>query len=181
MGNRAGREVFIAILSGEKTSSSSLLKNELQATKKKLQDPHGLAVLGAKEAATSLFGPAGWGIKFMEEVTQDRSASARAMSAILLGPDASVDALRQLQDALNDKNWIVRAAAAQALGVSRHRDQILFLQPLLQDARPAVRCMAAAAILRLSRGAAALPASPGTPATAEVRPALDPTAPKSSQ
>jgi hypothetical protein len=29
----------------------------------------------------------------MEELTQDRSASARAMSAILLGPDATVDAL----------------------------------------------------------------------------------------
>jgi HEAT repeat protein len=181
MGNRAGREVFIAILSGEKSSSGSLIKNQLQATKKKFQDPRGLAVIGAKEAATSLFGPAGWGIKVMEELTQDRSASARAMSAILLGPDATVDALRQLQDALNDKNWIVRAAAAQALGVSRHREQIPFLQPLLQDAKPAVRCMAAAAILRLSRGTAALPAASGASASAEVRPALDPTAPKSSQ
>jgi HEAT repeat protein len=181
MGNRAGREVLLEILSGEKTSSGGLIKNELQATKKKFQDPRGLAVIGAKEAATSLFGPAGWGIKVMEELTQDRSASARAMSAMLLGPDATVDALRQLQDALNDKNWIVRAAAAQALGVSRHREQIPFLQPLLQDAKPAVRCMAAAAILRLSAGAAAVPAAPGAAASAQVRPALDPSAPKSSE
>jgi HEAT repeat protein len=176
MGNRAGREVFLEILAGGKTSSGSLIKNELQATRKRFQDPKGLAVMGAKEAASSLFGPAGWGIKVMEEITQDRSASARAMSAILLGPDATLDSLRQLKDALNDKNWIVRAAVAQALGVSRHREQIPILQPLLQDDKPAVRCMAAAAILRLSGAAAAVPAAPGTAATAEARPALDPAA-----
>ena len=177
MGNRAGREVFLQILAGERTPSGGLIKNELQATRKKLQDPKGLAVMGAKEAAASLFGPAGWGIRVMEEITQDRSASARAMSAILLGPDATPHSLRQLQEALNDKNWIVRAAAAQALGVSRRREQIPILQPLLQDDKPAVRCMAAAAIVRLSGKAAALPAVAGTAATAEARPALDPAAP----
>lgn len=179
MGNHAGREVLLEILAGEKSSSGGLIKNELQATRKKFQDPKGLAVMGAKEAATSLFGPAGWGIRVMEELTQDRSASARAMSAILLGPDATLDSLRQLQDALNDKNWIVRAAAAQALGVSRHREQIRILQPLLQDDKPAVRCMVAAAIVRLSAGAAAVPAGPATSASADVRPALDPSVQKS--
>jgi HEAT repeat protein len=179
MGNRAGRDVFLQILAGEKSSPGGLIKNELQATRRRFQDPKALAMNGAKEAATSLFGPAGWGIKVMEELTQDRSASARAMSAILLGPNATPDTLRELQDALNDKNWIVRAAAAQALGVSRHREQIPILQPLLQDTKPAVRCMAAAAILRLSAGAASVPAGPATSASADVRPALDPSAQKS--
>ncbi len=179
MGNRAGRDVFLQILAGEMSSSSGLIKNELQATRKRFQDPKALAVIGAKEAATSLFGPAGWGIKVMEELTQDRSAPARAMSAILLGPNATLETLRQLQDALHDKNWIVRAAAAQALGVSRHREQIPVLQPLLQDTKPAVRCMAAAAILHLSAGAPPAPAGPATSASAEVGPALDPSAQKS--
>jgi HEAT repeat protein len=178
MGNRAGRDVFLQILAGERNSSSSLIRNELQATRKRFQDPKALAVTGAKEAATSLFGPAGWGIKVMEELTQDRSASARAMSAILLGPNATLETLRQLQDALNDENWIVRTAAAQALGISRHREQIPILQPLLQDTKPAVRCMAAAAILRLSAGAAAAPPGSATSASAEVRPALDPSTQK---
>jgi HEAT repeat protein len=186
MGNRSGREVLLQILSGETNSpgglmKSGLIKNEFQATRKKLDDPKSLAVMSAKEAATSLFGPAGWGIKIMEEITQDRSASARATSALLLGPDATLDTLRQLQDALNDKNWIVRAATAQALGASRHRDQVPYLQPLLQDSKPAVRCMAAAAIVRLSAGPAAAHTTSGTPATAEVHPAFDPTAQKSSQ
>jgi HEAT repeat protein len=178
MGNRSGRDVFLKVLSGEANSSgvmkSGLIKNELQATRKKFDDPKALAVMGAKEAATSLFGPAAWGIKVMEELTADRSASARATSAVLLGPEATLDTLRQLQDALNDKNWIVRAATAQALGASRHREQIPFLQPLLEDSKPAVRCMAAAAIVRLSAGPSGATASQGTPATAEVHPAFDP-------
>ena len=101
------------------------------------------------------------------------------MSAILLGPDPTLDSLRQSQDALNDKNWIVRAAAAQGLGVSRHREQIPILPPLLQDTKPAVRCMAAAAILRLSAATAAAPVLPGIAATEEERPAFDPAAQKS--
>jgi HEAT repeat protein len=170
--------VFRKVLSGETNSSGGLIKNEFQATRKKLDDPKALAVMGAKEAATSLFGPATWGIKIMEELTVDRTASARATSAILLGPNATLDTLRQLQDALNDKNWIVRAAAAQALGASRHREQIPFLRPLLEDSKPAIRCMAAAAIIRLSAGPAVAHAPQGASATAEVHPAFDPAARK---
>jgi HEAT repeat protein len=183
MGDRTGREVFLELLAGEKSSTGGpggLIKNQFQATRRRFDDPKSLAVIGAKEAASSLFGPAGWGIKIMEEITQDRTASARAMSAILLGPDANPDSLRQLQDALNDKNWIVRAAAAQALGASRRRDQIKFLQLLLQDDKPAVRCMAAASILRLSSGRA-VAVSSADPSTAEARPAFDPGGPKSFQ
>jgi HEAT repeat protein len=185
MGNRSGQKVFLQVLSGEKNSSGSLmksglLKNEIQGARKKLDDPKSLAVMGAKEAATSLFGPAGWGIKIMEEFTQDRTASARATSALLLGPDATLDTLHQLQDALNDNNWIVRAAAAQALGASRHRDQVPFLQPLLEDSKPAVRCMAAAAIVRLSAVSTVATPLQG-PSAAKVHPAFDPATQKSSQ
>ena len=177
MGDRAGRAIFIQILSGEKSASNGVLKDQLQATKKKLQDPEKLALIGAKEAASSFFGPGGWGIKVMEEVMQDRSASARALSAILLGPDATLDALEQLQGALTDKNWIVRAAAAQALGSSRHRDQIQYLRPLLQDDKPAVRYMSAASIVRLSDLKVVATPAAGVSARSEVRPAIDPRAP----
>jgi HEAT repeat protein len=168
MGDRSGRDVFIQILSGEKSSSPGMVKGELQATKKKFQNPAGLAMIGAKEAASSLFGPAGWGIKIMEEVTKDRSASARAMSASLLAADATQDTLHELNDALTDKNWIVRAAAAQALGASQHRDQIPNLQPLLDDDKPAVRYMAAASILRLSDRLRGTVADPGNPSKSPV-------------
>ena len=179
MGDRTGRDVFIQVLSGEKSSSAGLLKGEVEVTKKKLPDPGKLAITGAKEAASSLFEPAGWGFKVMDEVSQDRSASARAMSAILLGPDATLDGLRELQDALSHKNWIVRAAAAQALGSSRHRDQIQYLRPLLQDDKPAVRYIAAASILRLSSGEAT--ADRANSLKSEARPAFGPRGPNTSQ
>ena len=150
MGDRSGRDVFIEILSGERSNSTGMMKDQLESAKKRLQDPRGLAVIGAKEAASSLFGPAGWGITIVEEVTKDRSASARAMSAALLGHDASKNAIRELDDAIWDKNWIVRAAAAQALGECKQPDQIKHLRGLLWDGKPAVRYMAAASIIRLS-------------------------------
>jgi HEAT repeat protein len=175
MGDRSGRDVFIGILSGGKSSSSAMVKGEVETAKKKLQDPRGLAIIGAKEAASSLFGPAGWGITIMEEVSKDRSASARAMSAALLGRDATPDALQELDDALTDKNWIVRAAAAQALGATRDRDQIATLEPVLEDQKAAVRYMAAASILRLCRGPVVAAPVPGSPSKAPASaPALQP-------
>lgn len=150
MGDRTGRDVFIQILAGEKSNSTGVVKDQLETAKRRLQDPRQLAVIGAKEAASSLFGPAGWGITIVQEVTKDRSASARAMSAAVLGHDAGEEAMRELDDALWDKNWIVRAAAAQALGECKQRDQIKHLKALLWDAKPAVRYMAAASIIRLS-------------------------------
>ena len=155
MGDHSGRDVFIEILSGKKSNSTGVMTDQMESTKKRLQDPRGLAIIGAKEAASSLFGPAGWGITIVEEVTKDRSASARAMSAALLGHDGSKDAVRELDEALWDKNWIVRAAAAQALGECKRRDQIKHLRGLLWDGKPAVRYMAAASIIRLSSSRAA--------------------------
>ena len=181
MGDRSGREIFIRILSGEKSSSPGLIKGEVAARKKDFEDKRKLAIIGATEAASSLFGPAGLGIKIVEEVTRDRSSSARAMSAILLGRDTSLDDLRELQDALSDKNWIVRAAAAQALGASRHRDQIQYLRPLLDDEKPAVRFMAAASILRLSSKEKAASHGPADSLKSEARPALGPQGPNTSQ
>jgi HEAT repeat protein len=166
MGDRSGRQVFISILSGEKSDSSGLVKDQLTTAKKKLQDPKQLAVVGAEEAASALFGPAGWGIKIMKEVTKDRSASARAMSASILAHDSNENSLQQLDDALWDKNWLVREAAAQALGASSQRDQISYLRDLLQDDKAAVRYMAAASIIRLSTSKSAHSSPEPAPAPA---------------
>jgi len=155
MGDHSGRDVFIEILSGEKSNSTGMMKDQLESAKKHLQDPRGLAMIGAKEAASALFGPAGWGITIVEEVSKDRSASARAMSAALVGHDAGKDAVRELDEAIWDKNWIARVAAAQALGECTQRDQIKHLRGLLWDGKPAVRYMAAASIIRLSSSKAA--------------------------
>jgi len=150
MGDRAGRDIFIQVLEGERSNSNGLVKDKLETAKKRFQDPGQLAIIGAKEAASALFGPAAWGITVIQEATKDRSASARAMSAAVLGHDTGEDSIRELDDALWDKNWIVRAAAAQALGECKRPDQVRHLKGLLWDAKPAVRYMAAASIIRLS-------------------------------
>ena len=175
MGDRSGRPILIQVLAGEKSTSPGLIKSQLNSAKKELEDPRKLAMDGAMEAASSLFGPAGWGIKIMQDVTHDRSAPARAISAILLGPDPSLDGLRQLEDALTDKNWIVRAAAAQALGATKIREAIPSLRPLLRDSKPPVRYMAAASILRLSNPGSRRVSVPGK-STSESRPVFGTTA-----
>jgi len=156
MGGRSGRDVFIEILSGEKSNSTGMMKDQLESAKKHLQDPRGLAVIGAKEAASSLFGPVGWGITIVEEVTKDRSASARAMCRPpYLDTMPATTLFGSCDEALWDKNWIVRAAAAQALGECKRRDHIKHLRGLLWDGKPAVRYMAAASSIRLSSSRAA--------------------------
>ena len=175
MGDRSGRPVLIQILAGEKSASPGVIKSQMDSAKKELEDPKKLAMDGALGAASSLFGPAGWGIKIMQEVTHDRSAPARATSAILLGPDPSLDGLRELEDALTDKSWIVRAAAAQALGATKHRGAISSLLPLLRDSKPPVRFMAAASILRLSNPGSLRASVPGK-SVSESRPVFGATA-----
>ncbi len=147
MGERSGRSLFLSILAGEHRPSSGVVRSNVADAKKKMQDPGGLALMGAKE----FLGPFGLGVGVMEELVKDRSAPSRALSATLLASDPDPQAAQQLEAALADKNWIVRAAAAKALGQRTDRPSIPKLKPLLNDAKDAVRYAAAASIVRLSR------------------------------
>lgn len=148
MGDRSGREMFIAVLAGER--SSSKISDELTDARRRLRNPMALALIGAKEGAGALLGPFSIGISVAEELAKDSSAQVRALSATLLGADDSPESLDELQKALAEKNWVVRAAAAKALGHCSQRSVIPKLQPLLKDDKESVRFMAAASIVRLS-------------------------------
>jgi HEAT repeat protein len=147
VGDRSGRNIFIEVLAGER--SSSKISGELADAKRRLRNPMALALIGAKEGAGALLGPFSIGISVAEELTKDSSAQARALSAALLGADDSSDSLEELERALSDKKWVVRAAAAKALGHSSQPDLIAKLQPMLKDDKEPVRFMAAASIVRL--------------------------------
>jgi hypothetical protein len=149
LGDHSGRDIFIEVLSGERSASEGVVKSKLRKAQKEFHNPAALALIGAKEAAGALFGPLGWGISAVEELVKDKSASAQVLAASLLGTDRSPDAIRELDDALADKNWTVRAAAARALAGTRLRTQIPKLEPLLEDDKDAVRYAAAASIVRL--------------------------------
>jgi HEAT repeat protein len=148
MGDRSGREIFIATLTGER-KGDGLVKSSLKSNFAKYSDPKTVAMTGVKEAAGAFLGPLPMGITIAQELMKDHGASARAECAALLAKDPSPDAVEQLTQALADKNWAVRAAAAQALAVSPGKVSPEVFEPLLLDDNKSVRDIAAAGIIRL--------------------------------
>ena len=161
MGDRSGREIFIATLTGER-KGDGLVKSSLKSNFAKYSDPKTVAMTGVKEAAGAFLGPLPMGITIAQELMKDHGASARAACAALLAKDPSPDAVEQLTQALADKNWAVRAAAAQALAISPGKVSPQVFEPLLLDDNKSVREIAAAGIIRLM--GAARPASLHWPA-----------------
>jgi HEAT repeat protein len=152
MGDRSGRGIFIATLSGE-NKGDGLVKSTMKSNFAKYSDPKSLAMTGVKEAAGAFLGPLPIGIAIAQELMKDRTASARAECAALLAKDPSPEAVRELTQALTDKNWAVRAAAAQALAVSPGNVSPDVFGPLLYDDNGTVRDIAAAGVIRLTHAA----------------------------
>jgi len=151
MGNRSGQDLFVEILEGSRKVSTSMVSGGLHTVHEELHDPTALAELGAVQAAGAFLGPAGYGVSAAIEMSRDKAAPARAISARLLADDSNDDARQVLRDALQDKSWMVRAAAAQALGVHGSSNDVATLAPLLDDEHKEVRYRAAAAIIRSYR------------------------------
>lgn len=145
MGDHSGRAIFAEVLAGERSASPGMIEE----AKKHYLNARTLALMGIEEGAGAVFGPLGYGISAVKELTKDKGASSRALSAEMLGLDHSTHAMRALRDAALDKNWVVRAAVADALGNSGRHDALPPLRTLLNDDKDAVRCMAAASIIRL--------------------------------
>src|SRR5882672_7271910 len=149
MGDRSGRGIFIATLSGE-NKGDGLVKSTVKSNFAKYSDPKSLAMTGVKEAAGAFLGPLPMGITIAQELMKDHTAAARAECAALLAKDASPEAVRELTQALTDKNWAVRAAAAQALAASPGKVSPDVFGPLLNDDNGTVRDIAAAGTIRLT-------------------------------
>lgn len=159
MGDRSGRDILWAVLAGEQKTGPRLIEGGMRDVKRKLHSPAELARLGINQAA-GLLGPFGMGVWFAEDLIKDKGASARTLSARLLGADSDPQSIRALEDALADKNAAVRAAAARALGQRAGLPEIAKIEPLLADGNEGVRYMAAAAIIRLNQSPVKLPEQP---------------------
>ncbi len=166
MGDQSGREIFWAVLAGERKTGPGMIEGGVRDAKKKLHSPAALAKIGIEQAA-SLLGPFSMGVGFAEELLKDKGATARALSAKLLASDPDPRTLQELEGSLDDKNSAVRAAVAQSLGQRAGRDEISKLQPLLADSPEGVRYIAAAALSRLSQP----PANSRAPRRRKVQPA----------
>lgn len=155
MGDKTGEDLFGEVLEGDRKVSVGIVRGGLQQAHERLHDPTALAELGAVEAAGAFLGPAGFGVSAAIEMSKDKAAPARAVSARILGQDARGGARDVLEEALQDKSWIVRAAAAEALGVHGSVNDVAKLAPLLNDDHKEVRYRAAAAIIRVTSRRAA--------------------------
>ncbi len=168
MGDPMGREVLIAVLSGDQTDASGFVSSSVRGLKLKLHDPKAMLLIGVNSGAGILIGPFGAGLPIAENLMKDKQASGKTVAALLLATDSSTESQAALKASLNDKNWTVRAAAARAVAL---RDMgVLYgdVAFLLDDKRDEVQYAAAAALIRLKQ-----PVPKGRPVKA---PAIKPAA-----
>ncbi len=155
MGDQQGREFLQEVLTGERKDTPGFLAKNMKYAKKKLT-PAEIAMMGVREAAGVLLGPASIGIVVGEEAVKAQTSngntgeSGRTIAAASLAdhPDEYTRVL--LEWALSDPHSDVRAAAAKGLGKCGNTETIPKLQALFNDEHAAVRYMAAASVIRLT-------------------------------
>ncbi len=151
MGDPAGRDMLVAVLAGERKASPGMMTNAVREAQRRVKHPEGMILMGAEDAAGTMFGPAGMALTAVTDAAHLRSkgAPARAAAAAYLAKDPDPYAVTLLEWALNDESRMVRIEAAKGLGLRGNADSIPKLQELLKDDHNAVRTMAAAAMIRL--------------------------------
>jgi HEAT repeat protein len=117
-----------------------------------MKHPEGLALLGAENAAGSMFGPAGMAITAARDAMdlKGKGSPGRAAAAAYLAKDSDPYSVMLLEWALDDDSRLVRIEAAKGLGSRGNSDSIPKLEKLLDDDHTGVRAMAAASIIRLT-------------------------------
>ena len=158
MGDRSGTDIFYAVVLGNRHAAEGVVSSQIDDAKKTLHSPMALMMIGINEGSGALLGPFSEGITVAEILVKDRSSSARALAATLLGQHPTPDTEKILEEALEDKNVAVRVAAAKSLGGFGDPALIKRLAPLMDEKgtpliKPvdSVRYMSSAAVLRLLR------------------------------
>jgi len=150
MGDRSGSDLFQKVLRGETAETPGLIEGAIRDAKRTMRDPKQLALIGVREAAGALLGPASMAITFAEEGLKDKGATARALSARLLAADKSEASRQALLYGLGDSNTLVRVAACQGLAMQGNRSSLPQIEALLDGKNEAIRAMAASSVIRLS-------------------------------
>lgn len=161
MGDPDGQSFLIEVLTRERKDKPGFIQQNLKNAKKQLT-PTELALMGAKEAAGVLLGPAAIGIVVIEKVVKGGKSdgvSGRTIAIAELGAHCDDHIRKLLEWALTDSDISVRAAAARELGRCGNADNIPKLQDAMNDEHAAVRYMAAASVIRLSGHAGENPAT----------------------
>lgn len=174
MDDRTGRDIFYAVLNGERKTTPGPIQTKVRTAKQEMHDPKALALIGINEASGAFLGPFSMGVSMLEEYAKNTSAPVQAVCAQLLAMDDSRETTDELEDALWDKNWAVRAAAARALAKLNDRKAVKHLVDIMEsDPQESARLVAAAAIIRLGGGWGVVTQRPVPPAAIPEGPAKD--------
>jgi len=148
MGDAAGEEALVRVLTGESKPGSFVSQQKREA----VGTPGGTAMTAAKVGAA--FSPIpGTGFAFEMSTKAIKSKSnhpERAATAKLLAKNPSPEAIAALEKALGDNDPNVRAAAIQAIAMSGNADFAKDAESMLNDKNRSVRLHAAGAYLKLS-------------------------------
>lgn len=153
MGDHSGRDVLLNVLEGESSPGggmNKMIRQQWDDATGKLHDPQALAWMGAEEASGAFLGPFAIGVTMAEQLTKDKGAPARVLSASMLASDHNPKTVRDLDESLGDNNWVVRVAAVKALGAHSCVRLIPDLTPFLDDKHDELRFAAATSILRIA-------------------------------
>lgn len=152
MDQQSGKQVLLAVLAGEQSTSSSYLSKQKRDAMRLMKNPNGLFKFALKTGIGFIPLPGvGAGFSSMQALTKDVNLSGRALAALLLAKDTDPDSLKLLEEALTDKDWSVRAAATHSLALRNTPEVRKELVPLFEDKKEEVRYRAAAAYLRLEK------------------------------
>src|SRR5262249_39529997 len=126
LGDPSGKETLIAILAGERKGGPGMTTKAVREAKQRMHHPEGLLLMGAQEAAGTVFWPAGMGLTAAHETLsmQSKGSPGRAAAATWLAKDPDPYAVTLLEWALGDDSHLVRIEAARALGERGNQQSI---------------------------------------------------------
>jgi HEAT repeat protein len=145
MNDKAGYEVYYAVLTGERKAKGSLIHEQMKI----LHDKKKMAEIGIDEGLG--FVPfAGMGYTAYKMLAKDEVSPVRAAAARALAQDPDPASAHALADAVGDKSWIVRKAAIDALAKRNDPNWLKAVIPAMADEKDIVMYTGAAAVIHLT-------------------------------
>jgi len=146
----AGKDALMAVLNGDRKSSSSIAAERKREAMRMLHQPGRLTVFAATKSVWLAPVPGlGFGVSSLQSALTDKRESGRATTAMLLATDEDPNVSAALRKALGDKDAKVRSAAVEAIALRNDPAMQSDVAPLLEDKNEHVRLWAASCYLRM--------------------------------
>lgn len=142
---KAGYDVYYAVLTGKRKSGQSLLQQQLD----QIDTPQKMVEF-VFDQGIGFLPYAGYGMEVIQALTKKDNSPMRAAAARMLARDPDPRSGRALAKACSDKDWIVQLAALRAVAMRGNPALLPAVETAMQDDNDTVQYTAAAAVLRLA-------------------------------